>query len=97
MSADEKSPRDLATSELPGPVDPDQPDIPSPDDLPDQPDMPGPEDPDQPPPPLRSGDRPAGIDAREDPDKQKENRRKLGVDDEHLTADMKKHHRGTFP
>lgn len=40
---------------------------------------------------------PPGEDARNDPGKQKENREKLGVDEEHQTPDMKKHHRGTFP
>jgi len=39
----------------------------------------------------------AGEDARNDPDKLKENRRKLGVDEDHETPEMKKEHRGTFP
>lgn len=39
----------------------------------------------------------AGIDARDDSGKLKENRRRLGVDEDHRTPDMKDHHRGTFP
>lgn len=40
---------------------------------------------------------PTGDDARDDPEKIKENREKLGVGDDHKTSDMQKHHRGTFP
>lgn len=90
-----KNPRSQASPDLPNPVDPDQPDLPSPD-LPDQPDLPGPDEPEQAPPPLH-GDSADDGDARDDPEKLKENRRKLGVDEEHLTPDMKKHHRGTYP
>ena len=39
----------------------------------------------------------AALDARKDPEKRKENRRKLGVDEEHETPEMKEGHRGTFP
>lgn len=39
---------------------------------------------------------PAG-DARSDEGKQEQNRRHLGVDEDHQTPDMKKGHRGTFP
>lgn len=82
-------------TDLPNPVEPDQPDLPAPDE-PEQPDMPGPDEPEQPPPPIKAKAR-AGGDARKNPDKQKENRQKLGVDEDHLTPDMKKHHRGTYP
>jgi hypothetical protein len=37
------------------------------------------------------------ADARNDPEKQKENQRALGVGPEHKTPAMKKGHRGTFP
>lgn len=37
------------------------------------------------------------VDARSHPDKLKENRDRLGVDEEHKTPDMKKQRRGTFP
>jgi hypothetical protein len=39
----------------------------------------------------------SGADARGQPDKQKENQRRLRVDSEHKTPEMKKGHRGTFP
>jgi hypothetical protein len=39
----------------------------------------------------------SGADARGQPEKQKENQRRLGVDSEHKTPEMKKGHRGTFP
>ena len=39
----------------------------------------------------------SGADARGQPEKQKENQRRLGVDSEHRTPEMKKGHRGTFP
>jgi hypothetical protein len=52
------------------------------------------------PPPRTSrgtrGARSAG-DARREPDKQKENQRRLGVGPDHKTAEMKKGNRGTFP
>lgn len=38
-----------------------------------------------------------GGDARQDPDKLKENQQRLGVGPEHKTDAMKKGHRGTFP
>jgi hypothetical protein len=38
-----------------------------------------------------------GADARRQPEKQKENQQRLGVDADHKTAEMKKRHRGTFP
>lgn len=38
-----------------------------------------------------------GVDARDDPEKLKENRDRLGVDEEHKTPDMQEGHRGTFP
>jgi len=38
-----------------------------------------------------------GADARENPEKQQENQRRLGVGPEHKTEAMKKGHRGTFP
>lgn len=83
--------------DLPGPVDPDRPDLPQPDvpegpDVPDVPDLPDLTDPIQ--PPVRGG---RGLDARESPEKLKENRGKLRVDDEHKTPEMQKDHRGTFP
>lgn len=37
------------------------------------------------------------ADARNDPEKQRENQRNLGVGPEHKTPAMKKGHRGTFP
>jgi hypothetical protein len=39
----------------------------------------------------------SGTDARGQPDKQKENQRRLRVDSDHRTPEMKKGHRGTFP
>jgi hypothetical protein len=39
----------------------------------------------------------SGGDARGQPEKQKENQRKLRVDSDHKTPEMKKGHRGTFP
>lgn len=41
--------------------------------------------------------KPAAGDARDSPDKLKQNREHLGVDDEHKTPEMQKGHRGTFP
>lgn len=38
-----------------------------------------------------------GDDARANPEKQQENRRQIGVDEDHKTEKMKKEHRGTFP
>lgn len=38
-----------------------------------------------------------GVDARDQPEKLKENRDQLGVDEEHKTPDMSERHRGTFP
>ena len=40
---------------------------------------------------------PSGQDARNDPSKLKQNREKLGVNDEDKTETMQKKHRGTFP
>ncbi|HVL34960.1 MAG TPA: hypothetical protein VM489_04740 [Burkholderiales bacterium] len=42
------------------------------------------------------GARSAG-DARREPEKQKENQRRLGVGPDHKTPEMKKGNRGTFP
>lgn len=42
-------------------------------------------------------DEQTGVDARKDPGKLKENRDKLGVNEEHKTEEMQKGHRGTFP
>ena len=39
----------------------------------------------------------SGADARGQPEKQKENQRRLRVDSDHKTPEMKKGHRGTFP
>jgi hypothetical protein len=39
----------------------------------------------------------SGGDARNQPEKQKENQRRLRVDSDHRTPEMKKGHRGTFP
>jgi hypothetical protein len=39
----------------------------------------------------------SGADARGQPEKQKENQRRLRVDADHRTPEMKKGHRGTFP
>ena len=36
-------------------------------------------------------------DARREPEKQKENQRRLGVGPDHKTPEMKKGNRGTFP
>lgn len=48
--------------------------------------------------PGQSADKPAaGVDARDDPEKLKKNRDRLGVDEAHETPEMKEHHRGTFP
>lgn len=47
--------------------------------------------------PLPGGTEAQGSDARDDPEKQKENRERLGVDEDHHTPDMKSGHRGTFP
>lgn len=75
-----------------GPIDPNLPDTPMPD------------SPDETPPIEAAKDspipteRPAGVDARDgDPQKLAQNRDKLGVDDDHLTPDMKEGHRGTYP
>ena len=38
-----------------------------------------------------------GSDARGNPDKQKENQKRLDVSADHRTPAMKKGHRGTFP
>lgn len=39
----------------------------------------------------------SGGDARREPEKQKENQKRLGVGTDHKTPEMKKGHRGTFP
>ena len=39
----------------------------------------------------------SGQDARGQPEKQKENQRRLRVDSDHKTPEMKKGNRGTFP
>jgi hypothetical protein len=39
----------------------------------------------------------SGNDARREPEKQKENQKRLGVGPDHKTPEMKKAHRGTFP
>lgn len=39
----------------------------------------------------------SGGDARGQPEKQKENQKRLRVDSDHKTPEMKKGHRGTFP
>ena len=39
----------------------------------------------------------SGADARREPDKQKENQKRLGVGPDHKTPEMKKGRRGTFP
>lgn len=39
----------------------------------------------------------AGQDARGKPEKQRENRKDLGVNEEHETEEMQKGHRRTFP
>lgn len=36
-------------------------------------------------------------DARREPEKQRENQKRLGVGADHKTPEMKKGHRGTFP
>lgn len=41
--------------------------------------------------------KPAAGDARGNEEKLKQNREHLGVNEEHMTDDMKKGHRGTFP
>src|SRR6185503_5559864 len=38
-----------------------------------------------------------GADARREPERQKENQKRLGVGPDHKTPEMKKGHRGTFP
>jgi hypothetical protein len=38
-----------------------------------------------------------GGDARREPERQKENQKRLGVGPDHKTPEMKKGHRGTFP
>ena len=38
-----------------------------------------------------------GTDARRNPEKQKDNQRRLNVGEDHRTPDMKKGRRGTFP
>lgn len=48
-------------------------------------------------PPVPPDTDAEAVDARKDPEKLKENRERLGVDDEHKTPDMKKQRRGTFP
>lgn len=40
---------------------------------------------------------PAGRDARDNPQDQKENRKRIGVNEEHKTKKMRKERRGTFP
>jgi hypothetical protein len=39
----------------------------------------------------------SGTDARREPEKQKENQKRLGVGSDHKTPEMKKKNRGTFP
>ena len=39
----------------------------------------------------------SGGDARREPERQKENQKRLGVGPDHKTPEMKKNHRGTFP
>jgi hypothetical protein len=39
----------------------------------------------------------SGGDARREPERQKENQKRLGVGPDHKTPEMKKGHRGTFP
>ena len=39
----------------------------------------------------------SGGDARGQPEKQKDNQKRLGVGPDHKTPEMKKGHRGTFP
>ena len=39
----------------------------------------------------------SGANARREPEKQKENQKRLGVGPDHKTNEMKKGHRGTFP
>lgn len=42
-------------------------------------------------------EKPAGEDARGNPQKQRENRKRLGVDEKHETKKMRKADRGTYP
>ena len=39
----------------------------------------------------------SGGDARREPERQRENQKRLGVGPDHKTPEMKKAHRGTFP
>lgn len=39
----------------------------------------------------------SGADARGQPEKQKDNQKRLGVGPDHKTPEMKKGHRGSFP
>ena len=39
----------------------------------------------------------SGADARHEPNKQKENQKRLGVGEDHRTPEMRKGHRGTYP
>lgn len=39
----------------------------------------------------------SGMDARSQPEKQKDNQKRLRVGPDHKTPEMKKGHRGTFP
>lgn len=39
----------------------------------------------------------SGTDARGQPEKQKDNQKRLRVGEDHKTPEMKKGHRGTFP
>lgn len=39
----------------------------------------------------------SGGDARREPERQKENQKRLGVGSDHRTPEMKKGNRGTFP
>jgi len=39
----------------------------------------------------------SGADARGQPEKQKDNQKRLGVGADHKTPEMKKGHRGSFP
>lgn len=95
MKPNRDSPPDVVP-DLPGPVDPDEPDLPVdlPGDDPDEPPMP--DRPDEPPPPMKVELSHEG-DARKNPEKLEENRQKLRVDDEHRTPEMQRGHRGTFP
>jgi hypothetical protein len=58
-----------------------------------------PYDPTRPPERTSAGARGArkGTDARRNPEKQKENQKRLNVGTDHRTPEMKKGRRGTFP